>query len=108
MISKYVSAADVLILPYLKNAGSDLANIAMAYGKPVMTSDIETMRECLADYGGASFTPVGDYAAIAERLAEIYARHKSGNPLLHNPPQNTWDEVAKQYETIFTELGMKR
>ena len=43
MISKYVSAADVLILPYLKNAGSDLANIAMAYGKPIIILDLETI-----------------------------------------------------------------
>jgi len=100
MIPKYFSAADLVVLPYLRTAGSAVANIAMAYGKPIITSDIETMRECLADYKGASFTPVGDSAAIAERLSEIYNDHKSGNPLLYNPPQNTWDEIARQYEQI--------
>ncbi len=107
MIPKYFSAADVVVLPYLRTAGSGVANIAMAYGKPIITSDIETMRECLKDYGGVSFAPVGDSAAIAERLAEIYNDHKSGNPLLYNLPQNTWDEVARQYEEIVAQLDSR-
>jgi len=105
MIPKYFSAADVVVLPYLRTAGSAVANIAMAYGKPVITSDLETMRECLADYKGASFAPVGNSATMAERLLEIYAQHKSGKPLIYSPPQNTWDEVARQYEQILKQLS---
>ena len=44
MIPKYFSAADVVALPYLRTAGSGVANIAMAYGKPIITSDLETMK----------------------------------------------------------------
>jgi glycosyltransferase involved in cell wall biosynthesis len=58
----------------------------------------------LADYEGALFVPVGDSAAISEKLSEIYTRRKSGSPLLYNPPQNTWDEIAKQYEQIIEKL----
>ncbi len=105
MISKYFSAADVVVLPYLRTAGSGVANIAMAYGKPVITSDIETMREGRKDYKGASFVAVGDTATIAERLAEIYTQHKSGKVMLCNPPQTTWDEVARQYKNIIEGLG---
>ena len=99
-IPRYFSAADVVVLPYLRTAGSGVANIAMAYGKPVITSDLEAMKECLADYEGASFVSVGDPAAIAEKLVEIYARHKSGSLLFYNPPRNTWDEIARQYEQV--------
>ena len=106
MIPEYFSAAEVVVLPYLRTAGSGVANIAMAYGKPMITSDLGTMRECLKDYEGASFVPVGDSAAIAERIAGIYAQHKSGKVVLCNPPQNTWDEVARQYEIIIDGLGI--
>ena len=51
MIPRYFSAADVVVLPYLRTSGSGVANIAMACGKPIITSDLETMRECLAGYG---------------------------------------------------------
>ena len=108
MIPKYFSAADVVVLPYLRTAGSGVANIALAHGKPVITSDLETMRECLADYEGASFVSVGDSAAIAERLIEIYTQHESGKSLLYSPPQNTWDEIARQYDAIFAQLGLKK
>ena len=105
MIPKYFSAADVVVLPYLRTAGSGVANIALAYGKPIITSELETMRECLEDYEGAMFTPVGDSAAIAEKLKEIYTQYKSGKPMLYNPPQNTWDEIARQYEQIMEQIG---
>jgi len=104
MIPRYFSAADVVVLPYLRTAGSGVANIALAYGKPIITSDLETMRECLADYQGAIFAPVGDSATIAERLTEIYTQYKSGKPMVYNPPQNTWDEIAKQYEQIIAQV----
>lgn len=104
IIPKYFSAADVVVLPYLRTAGSGVANIAMAYGKPIITSDLETMRECLEGYKGAMFTPVGDSAAIAKRLMEIYTQCKSGKSMLYNPPQNTWDEIAKRYREIIEQL----
>jgi len=104
MIPRYFSAADVVVLPYLRTAGSAVANIAMAYGKPIITSDLATMKECMANYEGAWFTPVGDSATIAERLLEIYAQHKSGELMVYNPPQSTWDEVARQYKEIIEQL----
>jgi len=108
MIPRYFSAADVVVLPYLRTAGSGVANIVLAYGKPIITSDIETMRECLADYQGAMFTPVGDSTAIAEKLRKIYTRYKSGKSMVYNPPRNTWDKIARQYEQIIEELSMQR
>ena len=100
MIPRYFSAADVVVLPYLRTSGSGVANIAMACGKPIITSDLETMRECLAGYGGAMFAPVGDSSSISEKLAEVYTRYKSGKPVLYHPPQNNWGEIAKEYERI--------
>ena len=108
MIPKYFSATDVVVLPYLRTAGSGVANIAMAHGKPVITSDLDTMRECMAGYEGASFVAVGDSTAIAEMLIEIYTEHESGKSLLYSPPQNTWDEVARQYEEIIEQTSGKR
>ena len=107
MIPKYFSAANVIVLPYLRTSGSGVANIAMAYGKPVITSDLGAMRGCLMDYEGATFVPSGDSAAIA-RLLEIYTEHKLGKVMHYDPPQNTWNKVAQQYEEIIEQLGGKR
>jgi len=43
MISKYLYADDIVVLPYLRTAGSGVANIAMAYGKSIIILDIETI-----------------------------------------------------------------
>jgi len=40
MIPKYLSAVDVLALSCLKAAGSGVVNIAMACGKPIITSGL--------------------------------------------------------------------
>jgi glycosyltransferase involved in cell wall biosynthesis len=103
-IPKYFSAADVIVLPYTTTSGSGVANIAMAYGRSIITSDLEVMRECLVDYKGAAFVPVGDVTAIRENLLEIYGWYKTGKSLVYDPAGNTWDEVARQYEGIIGRL----
>ena len=105
MIPQYFSAADVVVLPYLRTAGSGVANIAMAYGRPIVTSDLDTMRECLADYEGAIFVPVADSQAIAERLMELHAQHKSDMLVLYGVPGSNWDEIAIAYERLVDRTG---
>jgi len=108
MIPKYFSSANVVVLPYLRTAGSGVANIAMTHGKPIISSAIEAMKECLSGYDGASFTPPGDSAAIAEKLIGIYNMHKSGSPMEYSCPTNTWDEVARQYELMIKQFGIEK
>lgn len=103
MVPLYFAAADVVVLPYLDtfaSAGSAVAQIAMAYGKPIVTSGFDTMRECLQEYDGAFFTPTGDSSAIAEEIAKLYERATSGEALIYDPPRNTWAKVAGQYREI--------
>jgi len=100
LVPRYFSAADVVVLPYLRTSGSGVANIAMAYCKPIITSDIKALRESVMDYDGVMFVPVGDSAAIAEELIEIHNKLKRGQATFYSPPQNTWDKVASQFEQI--------
>jgi len=105
MIPRYFSAADVVALPYLRALGSGVAHLAMPYGKPIITSDLDAMRECLSDYEGALFVSPGDPIAIAEKLAKIHNLYTSGKSLVYSPPQNTWDEVARQYAHIIKQIS---
>ena len=105
MVPQYFSAADVVVLPYLRTAGSGVANIAMAYGRPIVTSDLDTMQECLTGYEGAIFVSVADSQAIADRLVELHAHQKSGVSLRYGAPESTWDEIALRYERIVDRVG---
>ena len=100
MVMKYFLAADVVVLPYLRTCGSAVVNIAMACGKPVITTDLSTMRECLADYQGASFVPVANSQAIADKLGELFNLKDSGKSLTYGPPGHTWNYVARKFACL--------
>ncbi|MCX5998334.1 MAG: glycosyltransferase, partial [Chloroflexi bacterium] len=104
MIPTLFSAADVVALPYLRTLGSGVANIAMAYGKPIVTSDLDTMRECLSGYSGARFATPGDALSIRDSLVDVYTKHKPGGGLVFEPPANTWDEIARQHRELAEEI----
>ncbi|MBT9132903.1 MAG: Mannosylfructose-phosphate synthase [Firmicutes bacterium] len=108
MIPKYFTAADLVVLPYLDtfaSAGSAVAQIALAYGKPIIVSDFQTMRECLQGYQGAIFVPVGNSLAISREIVKVYERIKSDGPISYMPPQNTWAKIAEQYVQITDRLS---
>jgi glycosyltransferase involved in cell wall biosynthesis len=104
MISKYFSAADVVALPYLRASGSGVAHIAMAYGKPLIVSDVAALRESLADYNGALFFPPGDHSALRDRLLQVREALGSQNEVYHPPAQRSWDDIAQRYEAILNRL----
>jgi len=105
MIPKYFSAADVVALPYLRASGSGVAHIAMPYGKPIILSDVEALRESLRDYPGAMFVPPGDYLALRDKLLLACQSFDSrGQVYYYPPPQRTWDDVARQYEAVVDRL----
>jgi len=100
MVSKYFAAADVVVLPYLRTCGSGVVNIAIAQGKPIITSELAAMYECLADYEGASFFPVGDIQVLCDRLVEAYNRWLTNEIKTYNIPGATWNDIVQKYEQI--------
>jgi glycosyltransferase involved in cell wall biosynthesis len=100
MIPKYFSAADVVALPYLRASGSGVAHIAMAYGKPLIVSDVAALRESMADYQGALFFPPGDHSALRDKLLQAREAVSSKKEAYYPPPQRTWDDIAQRYEAI--------
>jgi glycosyltransferase involved in cell wall biosynthesis len=108
MIPKYFSAADVLVLPYLRASGSGVAHIAMVYGKPVIVSEVEALKESLADYQGALFFPPGDHLALRDRLLQVGEALNSRGEIFYAPPQRSWDDIAQGYEAILNMLILEK
>ena len=104
-VPKYFSAADVVMLPYLRTSGSGVASLAMAYGKPVIVSDLESTRDMLRGYQGAFFSPCGDPAGIAVKIEEAYAREKKRQgTCYHVPPGNHWDNITGEYLKLIEQI----
>jgi glycosyltransferase involved in cell wall biosynthesis len=100
-VPRYFSAADVVVLPYLRSAGSGVASIAMAFGKPIIISDLENIKESLKDYQGTLLVPRGDAASITQKLKELYFRRQSGRIDGFSVPDSCgWDNVAQLFQNI--------
>jgi glycosyltransferase involved in cell wall biosynthesis len=105
-VPQYFSAADVVVLPYLRSAGSGVASIAMAFGKPVIISDLPNIKESLADYRGAILVPQGEIAPITARLTELYRQQQTGQKLTFEIPASCgWGRVTGLYDDLIRKLG---
>ncbi|OPY27286.1 MAG: D-inositol-3-phosphate glycosyltransferase [Methanocella sp. PtaU1.Bin125] len=97
-VAKYFSAADIVVLPYLRASQSAVAHVAMAFGKPIVVSRVGGLQESMADYEGTCFVPPADPEAIRDAIVRI----RSERPGPFQPPKRGWDEIAAGYAAIIS------
>jgi glycosyltransferase involved in cell wall biosynthesis len=95
-IPDFFSAADIVVLPYLRASQSAVAHVAMTFGKPVIVSKVGGLEESMVDYKGTYFVPPADPAAIRDAMMAI-GREKPGP---FEPPERGWEEIACRYAAI--------
>ncbi len=76
-VNLYFSAADVVVLPYLRASQSGIAHIAMSFGKPVVVSEVGGLKESMANYEGTVFVPPGDIGSIREAILKLFGTRKT-------------------------------
>lgn len=91
-IPLFFSAANVVVLPYLRASQSGIAHIAMSFGKPIIVSEIGGLVDSMKNYSGAILVPPGDIDAITRELINC-----SGSEKIYNPPALRWNETSRQY-----------
>ncbi len=105
-VPKYFSAADVVALPYLRSAGSGVASLAMAYGKPIIISDLENLKEALQDYQGTRLVPCGDATSVANKITDEYAQIKAGKAVTYTAPTVCgWDNINDLFQKLISQIG---
>lgn len=105
LVPVYFAAADVVVLPYLRTCGSGVASIAVAQGKPIITSDLATMREYLAEYREAGFCRAGDVVSLRDMLGWAYRQwQENGWHQQTNQPGLTWQDITNKYGQIIRHL----
>jgi glycosyltransferase involved in cell wall biosynthesis len=68
----YFERADLVVLPYLQADQSGVLFTALAFGKPLLLSDIGGFPE-MADTGAATIVPAGAARALGDALRELLA-----------------------------------
>lgn len=91
-VNLYFSAADVVVLPYLRASQSGIAHIAMSFGKPVVVSEVGGLKESMAGYEGTFFVPPGDVDSIRKAILNLF-----GTERYYEVPDQKWDKIINRY-----------
>lgn len=91
-INLYFSAADVVVLPYLRASQSGIAHIAMSFGKPVVVSEVGGLKESMANYEGTFFVPPEDVDSIRKAILSQFGERKH-----YEAPDQKWDKIINCY-----------
>jgi glycosyltransferase involved in cell wall biosynthesis len=106
----YFNRADLVVLPYREIDQSGVLFTALAFGKPLLLSDIGGFSELAAE-GAARAVPAGDAAALRAALLELVrdpaerarlaaaARAAAAGPY-------SWERVATRTRALYDELVM--
>jgi len=91
-VNVYFSAADVVVLPYLRASQSGIAHIAMSFGKPVVVSEVGGLKESMANYEGTFFVPPADVESIRKAVLNQF-----GSERHYEVPDQKWDTIINRY-----------
>jgi glycosyltransferase involved in cell wall biosynthesis len=98
-VEQYFEAADIVVLPYLEGTTSGVLKLALAFGKPVIASDVGDVRENIPDGGGLMVHPgsgmvdelVEATEAMARDLGRFTAKMQAGLSGLD------WESICARY-----------
>lgn len=94
-VPDFFSAADLLVLPYVRASQSAVAQIGVSYGLPIIATRVGGLVEGLCGYEGAIFINNNDPGLLK---TAIEAEFKSNSIKRHNPPLNlSWERIAERF-----------
>ncbi len=107
-VKEYFTAADVVVLPYLEFAAqSGPGNIALAFGKPLVVTDVGGLPELVKDV--RQVVPPGDVEALAQALIELLGDEsrleQAGHDSRALAEEYSWSHVAEKTIEVYRQLG---
>jgi glycosyltransferase involved in cell wall biosynthesis len=88
-VAAWFASADLLVLPYLRSSASGPMHIGMAWGLPIIVSDVEALHEASAGYPGVWYVEPGDIAALRDAIVEV-----------RRLPRNTYVDPRSWMDTV--------
>ena len=104
----YFERADVVVLPYREIDQSGVLFTALAFGRPMVLSDVGGFPE-IAREGAAELVPPGDPAALAGALGGLLQDHGRRRGLARRAAElaagpYSWDAVAEAHRRVYRSL----
>jgi glycosyltransferase involved in cell wall biosynthesis len=107
-IPAFMRRADVVALPYRNIEQSGVLYTALAFGRPLVLSDVGGFNE-VAKLGAARLAPVGNPEALAEALHELLADPAKRERLAAGALEAargtySWDEIGRETLALYQRL----
>ncbi|MCE8424203.1 MAG: glycosyltransferase [Candidatus Methanoperedens sp.] len=99
MVPVYFSAANIVVLPYIRASQSGIAHIAMSFGKPMIVSEVGGLKESMGNYEGTFFVPPENTEAIKLQLIKHFGSEK-----IYSTPALGWNITSKLYLKTISEI----
>jgi glycosyltransferase involved in cell wall biosynthesis len=99
-IPLYFSAADALVMPYIRASQSGVAHIGMEFGIPIIATRVGGLEESLGKYEGTYFIYPMDSAGLTEAIKDTLSKKKLFEP----PGELRWDVIADQWKDLIIGL----
>ena len=101
--------ADVVVLPYRRIDNSGVLAAALAFGKPLVLSDVGGFGELHRRDGVGELVPPGDPAALGQALGRVLADSALRARLAERSTAAAagplgWDDIAARTEAVYREL----
>jgi glycosyltransferase involved in cell wall biosynthesis len=97
-VQNYFSAADVVVLPYREGTTSGVLKIAMAFGKPVIASDVGDMAETLNDWPGILISHHQIEVDLRLAIDKMHKEYEEYEALASVKNElYGWSSIAKKY-----------
>ena len=101
--------ADLLVLPHRTVDVSGVLFAGLAFGKPMVLSDVGGFRELVEEHGAGRLVPPGDPAALAEAIGELLADPAERERLAQRARAAaegpfSWDSIAERTLGVYREV----
>jgi glycosyltransferase involved in cell wall biosynthesis len=95
-VSTYFSVADMLVIPYTRASQSGVAHIGMAFGLPIVASDVGGLSESLRKYPGTVFVRPEETEELTDALIRVVRE-----PGVFEPPNELrWEKTADRWRML--------
>jgi glycosyltransferase involved in cell wall biosynthesis len=90
-VSRYFTAADLLVVPYLSVTQSAPLQIAYAFDKPVIASDLPAFRECVSIGESGYLFETGNAPDLAKKMEGFFAKPIRGESVQRFRQKFGWE-----------------
>lgn len=109
MVGNLFQRAKVVVLPYVRHQGhSGVVNVAFAFGKPVIATNLGDFPNLIEDGKEGIIIPPGDEIALAEEVIRLLRnetlRESMSQNALKKAEQHSWDKIAKEHVKIYEKV----